>query len=339
MAVGVVDILPSSLSSVYFFYDPSYHHLSLGVWSALQEIAWVQRFSLTHPSCVNYVMGFYIHSCPKMRYKAQFFPTQVLCPVRYTWHALDACIPYLEAHKYVVFSDVVPLFVPPQQQSVERGGAAKKRAKQPTNAAAPSPSMDTSSASSVSTARDPVSVGPQGYTVSPSTVAEEKRTKSAHSTHLHHVSPQTDKALMVVYVVRAVAVVTSAGVCGWECVVRVTQCCVGEVGAASSAAEVSAERHRLSGQPHTTTIVCAHRLLALQSLALPRILSHSLLHCGDVQAIAPRATARFRSLMAEYTALMGEEVCLAAPLQPHSPAPSASVALQMTHLPLPSVLL
>lgn len=30
IAVGVIDILPSCISSVYFFYDPAYSHLSLG---------------------------------------------------------------------------------------------------------------------------------------------------------------------------------------------------------------------------------------------------------------------------------------------------------------------
>jgi len=30
IAVGVIDILPSCISSVYFFYDPTYSQLSLG---------------------------------------------------------------------------------------------------------------------------------------------------------------------------------------------------------------------------------------------------------------------------------------------------------------------
>ncbi|EDO33515.1 predicted protein [Nematostella vectensis] len=37
IAVGVLDILPSCISSVYLFYDPAYSHLSLGVYSALRE--------------------------------------------------------------------------------------------------------------------------------------------------------------------------------------------------------------------------------------------------------------------------------------------------------------
>jgi arginine-tRNA-protein transferase len=42
IAVGVVDILPHGLSSVYFFYDPQYRKYSLGVYGALREIEFIQ---------------------------------------------------------------------------------------------------------------------------------------------------------------------------------------------------------------------------------------------------------------------------------------------------------
>jgi arginine-tRNA-protein transferase len=38
IAVGVVDLLTESVSSVYFFYDPSYKKYSLGVFGVLSEI-------------------------------------------------------------------------------------------------------------------------------------------------------------------------------------------------------------------------------------------------------------------------------------------------------------
>lgn len=38
IAVGVVDILPSCISSVYLYYDPDYGFLSLGVYSALRYL-------------------------------------------------------------------------------------------------------------------------------------------------------------------------------------------------------------------------------------------------------------------------------------------------------------
>ena len=36
IAVGVVDILPKCVSSVYLYYDPDYGFLSLGIYSALR---------------------------------------------------------------------------------------------------------------------------------------------------------------------------------------------------------------------------------------------------------------------------------------------------------------
>ena len=67
VAVGVLDILPNCVSSVYFMYDPSYSYLSLGNYSALREIALTATLSKTLPSIKYYYMGYYIHSCVKMR--------------------------------------------------------------------------------------------------------------------------------------------------------------------------------------------------------------------------------------------------------------------------------
>eukprot|EP00983_Pelagomonas_calceolata_P072326 1151673-Pelagomonas_calceolata.AAC.6 len=43
MAVGVVDVLPRCLSSVYLFWDSQFAHLAPGKLSALKEIEWVQQ--------------------------------------------------------------------------------------------------------------------------------------------------------------------------------------------------------------------------------------------------------------------------------------------------------
>ena len=67
--MGVIDILPGCVSSVYLYYDPDYHFLSLGTYTALQELAYVRHLFTMEPSIEYYYMGFYIHSCPKMRYK------------------------------------------------------------------------------------------------------------------------------------------------------------------------------------------------------------------------------------------------------------------------------
>lgn len=89
IAVGVVDFVTLGWSSVYFFYDPDYHFLSLGTYSALREIAFVRRIVSKMPEFKNYFLGFYIHSCPKMRYKGKFYPSYLLCPEAKTWWKLE----------------------------------------------------------------------------------------------------------------------------------------------------------------------------------------------------------------------------------------------------------
>lgn len=47
-----------------------------------------------------YYMGFYIHSCPKMRYKANLAPSFLLCPETYEWFPMEKCISKLDAAPY-----------------------------------------------------------------------------------------------------------------------------------------------------------------------------------------------------------------------------------------------
>ncbi|XP_017093675.2 arginyl-tRNA--protein transferase 1 isoform X2 [Drosophila bipectinata] len=101
VAVGVIDILPGSVSSVYFFYDPDYSFLSLGTYGSLREIDFVQTIAESVPSLKYYYMGFYIHSCPKMRYKGKLSASYLLCPETYVWLTLtDAIRSKLDENKY-----------------------------------------------------------------------------------------------------------------------------------------------------------------------------------------------------------------------------------------------
>ncbi|XP_033005401.1 arginyl-tRNA--protein transferase 1 isoform X4 [Lacerta agilis] len=104
IAVGVIDILPKSVSSVYLYYDPDYSSLSLGVYSALREIAFTRQLHEKAPDLCYYYMGFYIHSCPKMRYKGQYRPSDLLCPETYIWVPTEQCLPSLEHSKYCRFN-------------------------------------------------------------------------------------------------------------------------------------------------------------------------------------------------------------------------------------------
>jgi arginine-tRNA-protein transferase len=89
IAVGVIDILPECLSSVYFYYNPEYNFLTLGTYASLREIALTRELYKTCPSLSNYYLGFYIPTCTKMRYKANVKPSYLLCPEVFTWHLLD----------------------------------------------------------------------------------------------------------------------------------------------------------------------------------------------------------------------------------------------------------
>jgi len=105
VAVGIVDITPCYLSSVYLFYDPNHSSLSLGVYSALREIAWVQSKVASHSSFRYYSMGLYAHNCPKMRYKAQYANSELLCPVTYQWFPHSECSPLLDQATFCCFAD------------------------------------------------------------------------------------------------------------------------------------------------------------------------------------------------------------------------------------------
>ena len=101
IAVGVVDFLPNCLSSVYVYYDIDYSFLSLGVYTALREVALTRSLLVHDPERFKYYcMGYYIHSCPKMRYKGQYTPSYLLCPESYRFVPIELCRPKLDANKF-----------------------------------------------------------------------------------------------------------------------------------------------------------------------------------------------------------------------------------------------
>uniref|UniRef100_A0A665TUV3 Arginyl-tRNA--protein transferase 1 n=1 Tax=Echeneis naucrates TaxID=173247 RepID=A0A665TUV3_ECHNA len=104
VAVGVIDILPTCVSSVYLYYHPDFASLSLGSYSALREITFTRQLQKQSPKLSYYYLGFYIHSCPKMRYKGQYRPSDLLCPETYVWVPIERCIPQLENTRYARFN-------------------------------------------------------------------------------------------------------------------------------------------------------------------------------------------------------------------------------------------
>lgn len=84
IALGVLDLLPHAVSSVYLIYDVEYEKYSFGKLSALREAALATEGGYDY-----YYMGFYIHSCKKMRYKNDYKPQYILDPDTNKWDQLD----------------------------------------------------------------------------------------------------------------------------------------------------------------------------------------------------------------------------------------------------------
>lgn len=73
LAVGICDVSPTSLSSVYFYFDPAHASRGLGTFGALHEIAFARERGIPY-----YYLGYWIKDCARMNYKARFLPHDVL---------------------------------------------------------------------------------------------------------------------------------------------------------------------------------------------------------------------------------------------------------------------
>lgn len=73
VGVDLVDILSDGISSIYFFYDPDYAHLSLGRFSLYQQIflAKTQKLPWIY-------LGYYVQECSSLSYKADYKPYEIL---------------------------------------------------------------------------------------------------------------------------------------------------------------------------------------------------------------------------------------------------------------------
>lgn len=84
VAVGVLDLLPHAVSAVYFMYHESIQKHQPGKLGALREIALAIEGGYRY-----WYPGYYIHSCPKMKYKIDYSPQYVLDPETLSWDLLD----------------------------------------------------------------------------------------------------------------------------------------------------------------------------------------------------------------------------------------------------------
>uniref|UniRef100_A0A8D0HIT9 Arginyl-tRNA--protein transferase 1 n=1 Tax=Sphenodon punctatus TaxID=8508 RepID=A0A8D0HIT9_SPHPU len=87
--------LQSAFKETYFKFQIVIHSMEITFTRQLHEKAFELRY---------YYMGFYIHTCPKMRYKGHYRPSDLLCPETYIWVPIELCLPSLEHSKYCRFN-------------------------------------------------------------------------------------------------------------------------------------------------------------------------------------------------------------------------------------------
>jgi hypothetical protein len=98
--MGVLDLLPHCVSGVYFLYHSDFEQWHFGKLSALREAALALEGGYQY-----YYMGYYIHSCTKMRYKGDYSPQYVLDPETYEWNPLQGELRgLLDKKRYVSLS-------------------------------------------------------------------------------------------------------------------------------------------------------------------------------------------------------------------------------------------
>lgn len=75
LAVGICDVCRRSLSSVYFYFDPSQSQRSLGVCGAMRELNYARNHQIPY-----YYLGYWVDGAPTMMYKKMYRSHDILHP-------------------------------------------------------------------------------------------------------------------------------------------------------------------------------------------------------------------------------------------------------------------
>lgn len=78
ISVAVIDVLDTGISAIYTFYDTQHHSRSLGNLAILQQIKHAQKQQLPYV-----YLGYWIKNSPKMAYKSNYRPMEILLDERW----------------------------------------------------------------------------------------------------------------------------------------------------------------------------------------------------------------------------------------------------------------
>ena len=73
IGVDLIDILDDGISSIYFYYDPDFPRLSLGIYSLLYQIELARVLELEW-----IYLGYWVDGCKAFSYKSNFKPQEIL---------------------------------------------------------------------------------------------------------------------------------------------------------------------------------------------------------------------------------------------------------------------
>lgn len=73
IGVGLIDVVPEGLSSIYFYHDPAWRPLAPGTFTVLKEFEIVRHLGGRYD-----YLGYWIEACQSMEYKNHFRPHELL---------------------------------------------------------------------------------------------------------------------------------------------------------------------------------------------------------------------------------------------------------------------
>jgi arginyl-tRNA--protein-N-Asp/Glu arginylyltransferase len=86
VAIGICEFTNKYFNSAYFMYKTKYSFLNLGVVGAIIELELCRKLQeLWQPDLKYYHLGELVLDCPKVNYKLNYQPGQVLCPFSKEW--------------------------------------------------------------------------------------------------------------------------------------------------------------------------------------------------------------------------------------------------------------